>query len=137
MAPAHTAQVIELLGSLSAIPGSAEIQLRARRFTRALPSQPIQVYQEFLKCFESGEPPEPINIPYDPDEITVSVQGSLPDGIAAVPLLSQIEDFVQERLGAEWEMRAELPPSAPHHASFRFEVFMERAAHGTSREPAD
>ena len=133
-----SSEVMELLGSLATIPGSAQIHLRARRFSRVMPTQQNQVYQEVRSSFRVDDLPQTIPMPPNPDEIDVTVQGLLPPDAQPEHVLGQVEDFVHDHLGLEWDLRVDLPASQSGDRDFRLSVFTHYPVpHPVWHEPAD
>jgi len=133
-----SSQVVDLLHSLAAIPGSIELRLRARQFARLGPADPGSSYQERIDSFRPDHLPDSVDLPPDPDEIAVTVEGSLPDGTAADPIIDDLDDFVHAHLGAEWDLRAHVPGCESSQRGFTFTVFMNHlAASASFHAPAD
>jgi hypothetical protein len=139
MSPAYvSSQVLELLGSLAQIPGSAQIQVRARRFSRVMPTQHAQYYQEVRASFPADDLPATISIPPNPDEIDVTVHGLLPADAAPAGVVGKLEDFVHDHLGTQWDLRVDLPAAQSSDRDFHLNVFMNHASpHPIVHEPSD
>ena len=125
----RSSQINDLLHSLAEIPGSIELRLHARRFTRIGPAErPGSTYQEFAESFQPAHLPESVIFPSDTDEIVVTVKGALPKEAAADALLDRLDEFVHGHLGDAWNMRAYLPREESDDRDFSLTVFMDHMA---------
>lgn len=119
----RTGEVVQILRHLAALPGSQALDITAKRLARMGPAEPGTPYEERTRSFSTDAVPDAVALPENPDEIVITVHGSLPKPEAQKELVERLNDFFdQQELGQTWDVRTKFLPR-PNGSPYELTVF--------------
>jgi hypothetical protein len=121
----RSAQAFQIIHVLAELPGSAAINLTARKFPRFGPHETGTIFEEKSMSFAVNQLPEAVEVPADAEDVRITVSGALQQG-SSPNLVGQLNQFfAQNGMSDRWEVRGWVQPApSANGRTYQVQVFM-------------
>jgi len=113
-----------IVAQLAQFQGAAVLNVVARCYPRFGPAEDGAGFRQFQCGFPCDDVPKTLEVPSDADEVAVTMQGALGEGIAKPEFRKAVEEAIATpALSGEWDVRVYFDSREQNSSGYQVKVF--------------
>ena len=118
--------VASIVQVLAASPGGTDVDVISKKFPRFGPAESGTTYEESKRSFRTTEIPAALSVPFDAEEIRITLHGVLPRPDVKDEVLTTVRAALASPcIDAHWDMRARFSHETQGPGPYEVTVFFD------------